>query len=69
MVGCEKNKDKVCDVCHHAKQRRAPFSLSDNRASNIFDLIHCDIWGKYHTPSTCGAHYFLTIIDDQSGGV
>ena len=29
-----------------------------------FDLIHCDIWGRYKYSSLSGAHYFLTIIDD-----
>ena len=29
-----------------------------------FDLIHCDIWRKYHTSFSNGAHYFLTSIDD-----
>ncbi|XP_026397593.1 uncharacterized protein LOC113292991 [Papaver somniferum] len=28
-----------------------------------------DLWGPYKTPSSCGAHYFLTIVDDFSRGV
>ena len=32
-------------------------------------MIHCDLWGPYRTPSLCGAHFFLTIIDDQFRGV
>lgn len=55
-----------CDVCHLAKQTRSPFHLSNNRSKNPFDLIHCDIWGGYRTPSHTGAHYFLTIVDDHS---
>jgi len=47
------NKDVLgcCDVCHKAKQTRHPFSLSDSRADKPFSLIHCDLWGKYHTAS------------------
>lgn len=29
-----------------------------------FKIIHCDLWAKYHTPSSCSARYFLTIVDD-----
>jgi Reverse transcriptase (RNA-dependent DNA polymerase)/gag-polypeptide of LTR copia-type/Integrase core domain/GAG-pre-integrase domain/Retrotransposon gag protein len=55
-----------CDVCHRSKQTRNIFPLSINKASSIFDLVHCDIWGGYNTTSNSGAHYFLTIVDDHS---
>lgn len=29
-------------------------------------MIHCDIWGAYSTPSSCGARFFLTIVDDYT---
>ncbi|KAH9764454.1 hypothetical protein KPL70_001531 [Citrus sinensis] len=58
-----------CDVCFRAKQCRDKFVLSNNKASNICELIHCDLWGPYRTASSCGAHYFLTIVDDFSRGV
>ena len=35
----------------------------------IFELIHCDLWGPYRTVSSCGASYFLTIVDDFSRAV
>ncbi|XP_074288382.1 uncharacterized protein LOC141613544 [Silene latifolia] len=60
------NKDWVCDVCHLAKQHRNSFSNNEQRALDIFDLIHCDLWGPYRIPSSCGAKYFLTIVDDFS---
>ncbi|XP_021716606.1 uncharacterized protein LOC110684457 [Chenopodium quinoa] len=52
-----------------AKQTRAIFPDSDSRASRILEMIHCDLWGPYKKASTCGAHYFLTIVDDFSRGV
>ncbi|XP_021746663.1 uncharacterized protein LOC110712507 [Chenopodium quinoa] len=64
-----KSLNKACDVCPQAKQSRDSFPNSDSRDSRIFELIHCDLWGPYKTPSTCGAHYFLTIVDDFSRGV
>lgn len=55
------NKDSLdcCDVCHRAKQTRNSFPLSDSRANKPFDLIHGDLWGRYHTSSLSGCHYFL----------
>ena len=55
--------NKSCTVCPQAKQTRDSFPISDSKASCIFELIHCDLWGSYRTPSTCSAHYFLTIVD------
>jgi hypothetical protein len=70
-VGSKNNvfENKACDVCQRAKQTRDSFPLSDNKASSSFELIHCDLWGPYKTPSSCGAYYFLTIVDDFSRAV
>jgi IS30 family transposase len=62
-------QNKVCDTCQRAKQTREKFPLNNHKASNTFDLIHCDLWGAYRTPSSCGASYFLTIVDDCSRAV
>ena len=61
--------DKACDVCHQAKQSRNKFPISDTRATSRFEIIYCDLWGKYHTPSSCGATYLLTVVDDYSRAV
>jgi len=58
--------NKYCDVCQRAKQTRNKFHVSDFRASHAFELIHCDLWGLYRNVSSCGASYFLTIVDDYS---
>ncbi|XP_021746405.1 uncharacterized protein LOC110712251 [Chenopodium quinoa] len=64
-----KKLNKACDICPQAKQSRDHFPNSHNRATRIFEMIHYDLWGSYKTPSTCGAHYFLTLVDDFSRGV
>ena len=64
-----KNKNDLCDMCIRAKQTCIPFPVSENRAINCFDLIHCDIWGAYRAMSLSGAQYFLIIVDDASRGV
>ncbi|KAL2903744.1 Retrovirus-related Pol polyprotein from transposon TNT 1-94, partial [Bienertia sinuspersici] len=61
--------NKACVVCPQAKQTRDPFPVSDFHATRAFELIHCDLWGPYSTPSSCNAVYFLTIVDDYSRGV
>ncbi|CAL1356682.1 unnamed protein product [Linum trigynum] len=58
-----------CRSCLRAKQTRNPFELSKIKTQSCFELIHVDIWGSYKTPSTSGAHYFLTIVDDHSRAV
>ena len=55
-----KKLNKACEVCPQAKQKRDSFPVSDSKASRIFELIHCDLWGPNKIPSSCGAHYFLT---------
>jgi len=71
-IGFNKNCDhlnKCCDVCQHSKQIREKFLVSDFRASNVFELIHYDLWSPYRHVSSCGASYFLTIVDDYSRAV
>jgi hypothetical protein len=60
------NKFDCCDICHKSKQCRSSFPSSNNKVEAPFNLIHCDVWGKYHTASHNGAHYFLTIVDDYT---
>lgn len=62
-----KNKwDELCAIGLRAKQTRDVFPLSSNNVVEIFDLIHCDMWGPYNVASTCGIFYFLTIFNDYS---
>ncbi|CAH9142456.1 unnamed protein product [Cuscuta epithymum] len=65
----QKRLNKACEVCPQAKQVRDSFPASNNKASRILELIHCDLWGPYKTPSTCDAVYFLTLVDDFSRAV
>lgn len=36
-----------CHVCPLAKQTKLPFPISISQTSNVFDLIHLDVWGPY----------------------
>lgn len=63
-----KSKDDInpCISCHQAKQHRLPFAPSVSKSTNIFELVHMDLWGPYKTKTITGDHYFLTILDDCS---
>lgn len=37
----------TCTICLQAKQTRHSFPLSDFRLCDMFELIHCNIWGPY----------------------
>ena len=71
VSGVLDNREKFggCDICFKSKQTRGVFSESINKASVAFELIHVDLWGPYREPSSCGAVYFLTIVDDFSRAV
>lgn len=65
-IGNKNYGDLLCDICPLAKQTRLPFHSSNNTSSDLFDLIHVDVWGPYRQPSLTGACYFLTIVYDFS---
>ena len=60
------NKDVHCEIYPLAKQKRLPFPSSTHVSLECFDLIHCDLWGPFSTPTIDGCRYFLTIVDDCS---
>jgi len=63
---CEELSNKSCDICLRGKQSRDKFCVSEHKVSDIFELVHCDLWGPYRNPSLCGAFYFMSIVDDYS---
>ncbi|XP_019086715.1 PREDICTED: uncharacterized protein LOC109127039 [Camelina sativa] len=67
-VGVESSTRQLseCEIYFKSKQTRAVFFDSINKASECFSLIHVDVWGPYRVPSSSGANYFLTIVDDHS---
>lgn len=57
------------DSCNKAKFARLPSLASKTKTVACFDLIHCDVWGKYRTLSFTRVNYFLTIVDDFSRAI
>jgi hypothetical protein len=53
----------LCHACQLGRHVRLPFHASASRASNKFDLIHCDLWTS-PVVSISGYKYYLVILDD-----
>ena len=62
---CHHDTTTVCHACQLGRHVRLPFHLSTSRASNKFDLIHCDLWTS-PVLSVSGYKYYLAILDDCS---
>ncbi|CAL1406372.1 unnamed protein product [Linum trigynum] len=58
-----------CETCHYSKHKKLPFPVSTSFVSDVFQLIHVDIWGPLSTVSYDNYSYFLTIVDDCSRAV
>lgn len=55
-----------CTVCPLARQNRKPLSLSTSSTTEVFHLLHIDIWGPYKILTVIGHRFFLIIVDDHS---
>jgi len=62
---CNKPANTTCHACQLGRHVRLPFQSSSSRASNNFDLLHCDLWTS-PIPSVSGYKYYLVVLDDCS---
>jgi len=60
------DQNNICEYCHYGKQHRLKFQTSETITSNIFYLLHVDIWGPFSVVYVYGHWYFLTFVDDHS---
>jgi histone deacetylase 1/2 len=60
---CNSKPDNVplCHACQLGRHVRLPFTSSTSRASQNFDLIHCDLWTS-PIVSVSGFKYYLIIV-------
>ena len=55
-----------CVSCQLGKQPVLPFNANESITTDIFDLIHSDIWRPSSVSSIGGSRYFVVFIDDYS---
>ena len=70
-IGLEKARltpppKRVCAGCAYGKSKRLPFGTASWRAEEVLGRVHSDLCGPLPTPSTGGARYILTFIDDAT---
>lgn len=62
----DKNALENCETCAMGKQARLPFEKSENRSTELLQLIHSDLCGPMENESIGRSRYMLTFIDDFS---
>ena len=55
-----------CVLCQLGKQPALPFNSNESISTDIFDLIHSDVWGPSSISSIGGSRYFVVFVDDYS---
>ena len=55
-----------CVSCQLGKQPTLPFNSSESISTDIFDLIHFDVWEPFPVSSIDGSRYFVVFVDDYS---
>ncbi|XP_070024934.1 uncharacterized protein [Nicotiana sylvestris] len=57
---------KDCHICLLAKKSRLKFPISVSKTTNIFQIVHIDVWGPYKISTYDKKYYFVTLVDDFS---
>ena len=66
LLGSVSTENFDCVSCQLGKQPALPFNTSESISTDIFDLIHSDVWGPSSISSIRGSRYFVVFIDDYS---
>jgi hypothetical protein len=57
---------ETCESCLHGKMTKAPFTGLPERALDLLELIHTDVFGPMSTTTRGGFQYFISFTDDFS---
>lgn len=55
-----------CIPCKLGTSKNFPFPTHQSNVTQIFDIIHSDVWGMAPVISHANCKYFVTFIDDYS---
>ena len=66
LLGSVSIENFDCVSCQLGKQPALPFNTSESIFTDIFDLIHFDVWGSSSVSSIGGSRYFVVFVDDYS---
>ena len=56
----------ICESCLLDEMTKSPFKRKSERANNVLDLIHTDIYRPMNISIRGGYYYFITFTDDLS---
>ena len=55
-----------CVSCQLGKQLALPFNSGKSISTDIFDLIHSEVWGPSFVSSIGRSRYFVVFVDNYS---
>ena len=64
LLGSVSTENFDCVSCQLGKQTALPFNTSESISTDIFGLIHSDVWGPSSFSSIGGSRYFVVFVDD-----
>ena len=66
LLGSVSTENFDCVSCQLGKQPTLPFNTNESISTDIFDLIHSDVWRPSSISNIGGSRYFVVFIDDYS---
>ena len=66
LLGSVSTENFDCVLCQLGKQLALSFNSSKSISTDIFDLIHSDVWGPSPVSGIGGSRYFVVFVDDYS---
>ena len=66
LLGSVSTENFDCVSCQLGKQPALPFNSNESISTDIFDLIHSNVWGPSPVSSVGGSRYFVVFVDDYS---
>ena len=64
LLGSVSTENFDCVSCQLGKQLVLHFNTSESISTDIFNLIHSDVWGPSSVSSIDGSQYFVVFVDD-----